>query len=137
MNCDICHQEIPKPKYSFTTGYARDDRNRVVCYTCCADLDRQWMSEKGQITLYLSGDDKVTNWPGSLCFPAVVFEGKHNWRGVKQLYAYFVGPDDQPWYGRCVTGGFTEIVRCRRIQQFPNHAYRGLQYPDLVPEVSI
>jgi hypothetical protein len=96
------------------------------------------MQEKGKMALYLvqqevNGEkfDFVTSWSGGLSFPAIVFEGGHNWWHVKQFYAYF-WVEGEPWYGRCVTGGFTDVIRCKRVKKLTYGHYKARYIPDLL-----
>lgn len=97
----------------FTTGYGVDAKGNRYCYACCAENDKAYMREHGEITLYLTHDSyngegktifhgafrdgKVTNWPGSLTFPARVKRGKHNIAGYRyDTWFMFEGKE---WHG--------------------------------------
>jgi hypothetical protein len=89
-----------------------------VCYTCCAEYDKEWMREHGRITLYLTGDAsdlKVTNWPGTLEFPCRSWSaGKHNW-GLARTDVWFAF-EGQEWWGFHI-GHNSDLVHCRRTKR--------------------
>ncbi|MFA4973549.1 MAG: hypothetical protein WC683_13125 [bacterium] len=81
--CDECHKAIEVPEGSVTTGYGVDKEGRKVCFSCCAEHDKATMAEGQDPVLYLTEQKspegngflrraEVSNWPGSLKFPAVV-----------------------------------------------------------------
>lgn len=125
FHCSRCEQDKPVPGEG-GTGYAIDESGVLICYQCCADLDRQYMIEHGRITLYLICEPahyakkpqgrkttgEVTNWPGTLRFPCHTRTGKHNIAGVR-YDVWFRGPDGYEWYG-VAYGDNTQICHCRR-----------------------
>ena len=116
--CDRCKQNKTYTS-SFTTGYGIDGDGNKVCYQCCADEDRQWMIDRGQISLYLTFKDgiptKISNWPGSLTFKVGTWKkGRHNW-GIPRYDVWFRGPDNKCWWGKFI-GYNHEIVHCKRTK---------------------
>lgn len=119
----------PSEHSSFTTGYGTDpETGKRYCYACCADQDREDMLETGRATLYLSqensgvlrleggrGHGTVSNWPGSLKFPAYIKRGRHNIAGTR-YDVWFKGPDGKTWHG-VQYGDNTQICHCRRTKQ--------------------
>lgn len=81
-----------------------------ICYTCCAQMDKDRMVEIGSAGMYLTfGTDPtgktygvVMNWPGTLRFPAEVTISKPVWVFGKKLRRHsvrFKGPDGFWWSG--------------------------------------
>lgn len=80
------------------------------------------MLETGRAILYLSKDEAgawhVTNWPGSLSFPARVHSSPRGGGfGSPRLDAWFTGPDGATWHA--VNRGDNQIARCRRLKKQP------------------
>lgn len=101
------------------TGYAYNEAKEKVCYDCCAKDDRTYMTEHGQITLYLSkiqGQYFVGNWPGTLKF-VVPFHSKSktNW-GDERIDFWFRGPEGLIWHGKQI-GKWNQIARCKRTKK--------------------
>lgn len=120
MKCDRCGSEITVPTGSGGTGYATTDKGEKVCYKCCAVEDEQYMKDHGVNTLYLS-NGKITNWPGTLQYPANrIHESRHN-LGHTRVDVWFYGPDNKIWHG--VNIGDNQILRCKRTQRavFPRY----------------
>lgn len=117
MRCTQCGKPLVK-KNAVDLGYGIFNGAKL-CYTCCAEHDRQEMSATGHAVMYLVHDkqlDKweVINWPGSLRFPARVYTHiscRASWR-VRNT-AYFTGPDGKLWYGRH-QGEHNNLIYCRR-----------------------
>lgn len=104
----------PSPHSDLTTGYGTDRDGKTHCYACCAETDRKAMIETGRATLYLTGKE-LTNWPGSLRFPAgYVRKGRHNIARVR-YDAWFTGPDGKPWHA-VQYGDSTQIAHCKRVK---------------------
>lgn len=103
--------------------YGESAIGETFCYACAALRDREAMQRDGAITLYLTRDRetnehawKITNWPGTLRFPAG--RVKHSRRGggfgAQRTDAWFIGPDGATWHA--VNRGDNEIARCRRVK---------------------
>jgi hypothetical protein len=121
---DCGHAESPHS--DITTGYGIDPAGKKHCYACCADRDRADMIATGKATLYLvqcaprplsafSKAHELTNWPGSLRFPAtyVRISKRGGGFGSQRTDAYFTGPDGKAWHA--VNRGDSQIARCRRL----------------------
>lgn len=111
----------PSPHHPSTTGYGIDsETGGTACYACCADRDRARMLETGRADLYLaraeSGAWRVTNWPGSLEFPAFnVRSSRHGGGfGSQRTDADFRGPDGHVWHA--VNRGDMQLARCKRTK---------------------
>lgn len=90
FTCSQC--ELSKPVYTDGgTGYAIDQKNNKICYSCCAVNDSNdlgALKPKEKICLYWDGV-QVTNWPGSLKIKAYsVKKGNHNIAGSR-VTVYF------------------------------------------------
>lgn len=101
-----------------TTGYGVDKDGRKHCYACCAEKDKAYMREHGQIALYLSktsGKWVVCNWPGSLKFENVyVRTGRHNIAGHRyDTWFKFEGF----WWHGVTYGDNTEVCHCKRTKE--------------------
>lgn len=112
--CATCGAEcIPS---GCTTGYGQDKRGRKYCFACCAKLDSAQMVRDGRATLYLTRKDgawTISNWPGSLAFPALnVRIGAHNIARTRRD-ARFIGPDGFVWTAVSY-GEWTDIAHCKR-----------------------
>ena len=130
--CDRCKKEKThtRPGSSGGTGYGRDSEGQKICYACCGETDLEYMREHGKIALYVSGDNdsfdryqrgvrfipkKITNWPGSLEFTVLSWSrGSHNW-GIPRYDVWFIGPDDQVWYGVHM-GYYTQLIHCKQTK---------------------
>ena len=118
MRCDECFRALPiNPPGTLTAGYGRDRQDKIICYACCAKHDKATMLADGKIVLYLAKQDDgswaVTNWPGSLSFPARgVRTMRHPW-ARHALIAYFTGPDGRTWSAKNI--GDSQIAHCRRL----------------------
>jgi len=117
MNCDKCKKEIIATKTS--TGYGTNHlTGEKLCYECCAEQDKQFMKDNGEMTLYLSIEGtqaKVTNWPGTLSIPCTSYKiGRHNIAG-KRYDVWFVF-DDYFWHG-VQYGDNTQICHCKKTKQ--------------------
>ena len=108
--CSQCHRN--------TQEYGLTRTGAVVCYACCADLDRAQMHETGRITLYLVQRSErwvVTNGPGTLEYRVRERrQGRHNIAG-RRMDVWFTDDMGQPWHGTQY-GEWTQICHCRRIQ---------------------
>lgn len=114
--CTKCQKEcVPT---GCTTGYGRNDKGEAICFECCADLDREEMAETGRITLYLNHYGTrgvVSNWPGTLKFPCMVQQGRHNLAGTR-YDVWFRDEAGRNWWG-VQYGEFTQITHCKRLKE--------------------
>lgn len=101
------------------TGYSENDTGQKTCYACCADVDKEWMIDKGKITLYLvkkEGQHRVSNWPGTLSFHVDRMEtSRHNIAG-KRYDVWFYGPEGARWHG-VQYGDNTQLCHCKRTKK--------------------
>jgi hypothetical protein len=116
--CFRC-REVKPLQTSGGTGYGADGNGNLICYSCCADIDREDMRRTGKATLYLTagadGTADVTNWPGTLRFrTGPVRRGRHNMAGTR-YDVWFTGPDGKEWHG-VQYGENTQIVHCKRVK---------------------
>jgi hypothetical protein len=102
----------PSKHGPYDTGYGKDANGRTMCYSCCADSDRESMMTRGVWTGYLAGSE-VTNWPGSFRLPCSTRKGRHNMAGA-MVSVWAQGPDGFIWYGRNI--GDNDIVTLRRTK---------------------
>jgi hypothetical protein len=110
FQCSKCGEWAPVLTHG-ATGYARHG-SKMVCYPCCAEIDREWMHKHGKIVLYWD-TVHVTNWPGSLKFEVWgVRVSKHN-IGGHRTDLWFLGPDGYVWHGVHI-GVNHQIIRCKR-----------------------
>jgi hypothetical protein len=115
FKCDRCAQTKVKPE-SCGTGYA-EYAGKTVCYACCADIDREYMEAHDKIGLYLVRRGSqwfVTNWPGSMSFPAYVRQGRHNMAGTR-YDAWFTDHKGRQWHGVTI-GEDSQCCRCRKLK---------------------
>jgi len=77
----------------------------------------------------------VTSGDGSIEYPCTVkdhtkllhYNGKaqlskpggHNWCGVNRIDVWFNDAEGNPWWGVHLSGGWNDIVRCRRVKPKP------------------
>lgn len=113
--CFDCNKTIEVNKTgNGASGYAIVEKERWVCYDCCAARDRKYMEKNGKISLYWDGK-KITNWPGTLSFnPTARKRGKHNMARTRED-VWFIGPDKKPWHGTQY-GQNTQIIHCQRVK---------------------
>jgi hypothetical protein len=119
FTCSMCGKTKPV-QTSGGTGYGRDRQGKVFCYDCAADLDKKEMRTHGSITLYLTGDSKgvmrVSNWPGTLVFPAlnVTVSRASAYGGyINRVDADFVF-EGRIWH--CIQKGNMDLCRCRKTK---------------------
>lgn len=130
FQCQRCNLEKPIQTKG-GMGYATLDNTTadVVCYDCCALLDREHMQRENKITLYLtidklSGGWTVSNWPGTLKYRAMVRKGDHNIARTR-YDAWFIDADGNNWHG-VQYGEFTQLVHCRKLKG-KHHPLRTLR----------
>lgn len=109
-------------KKTATDRCGRLENGDLVCYDCCADLDRAAMKEHGKIQLYLVKRDSgwmVTNWPNTLQFSAMVTVHKDGHYsplcGYMERRDCWFSFDGHLWHGKSV-GDWTEVCHCKRLQ---------------------
>ena len=110
MLYDCGHQDI-------TRGYGTDPiTGKTYCYACCAERDKQYMRDHGEIVLYLCGEPgayRLTNWPGTLIArPWRVRIGRHNMVGKR--YDVWFTFENRRWHG-VQYGDNTQLCHCRMI----------------------
>lgn len=114
---DCGHPESPHSE--ITTGYGVTQDGRKICYSCCAEQDKQQMRQDGRITLYLverDGRHYVTNWPGSLEIPVKSFrKSHHNMAGKNGRTDVWFTFEGQNWHGYQI-GQWNEICHCKRTK---------------------
>ena len=120
--CSVCQQAIAPSPWEFTTGYGVNSDGDKICYSCCADGDREYMRQHGKIALYLCHDKEarkytVTNWPGTVCFPIMGHAPCRSWHNIARYrYDVWFVFDGHIWHG-IQYGDNTQIVHCRRTKQ--------------------
>lgn len=118
--CSRCGGAIPPPAPgAISTGYGTNEKDEIVCYSCCAEIDKQWMRDKGKITLYLTGQAgarEVTNWPGTLRFPARGYKQSPHNIARYRYDVWFNGPDGHVWHG-VQYGDNTQLIHCKRTKE--------------------
>lgn len=130
MTCHTCHKEIPAPAPgSITTGYGVTPEGEKVCYDCCAERDRATLADGGDPGLYLTdvreGNGNglhtravVSNWPGSLKFPAVVIGRSLSYTPtggrVPRIDAHFTDHTGRTWL--FTVRGDMQLGRARRLK---------------------
>jgi hypothetical protein len=120
FRCAMCGEVKPVQTNGGTGygyGFEGKLKDKPVCYECCGKLDRERMEHDGVATMYLTKRDGrwfVTNWPGTLAFPAGVQVGRHNMAG-KRYDAWFTMGGFQ-WHG-VTYGDNTQICHCKRTKE--------------------
>lgn len=112
--CDRGHPESPHS--DITRGYGTNADGATLCYDCCLEQDKAIMRQTGKYTLYLvirDGRYIVSNWPGTLEFPATGKKSWHNFAGTRtDVWFRFEG---QLWHGYSI-GNFTQICHCKKTK---------------------
>ena len=113
FKCSICRTDKPVED-SGGTGYAKRG-SRLICYACCATLDKRAMARTGRATMYLTESIRgvyVSNWPGTLAIKTgAPRKGRHNIAGTRtDVWFRFEGHE---WHG-VQYGNNTQIIHCRR-----------------------
>lgn len=102
------------------SGYGTDPEGNIVCYDCCAEIDKETMDEEGYFYLYLvyvveKDCYYVCNWPGTLKYKVDSYkEGKHNITGHR-LDFWFKDYKGKKWWG-VIYGHNTQVARCQRLK---------------------
>lgn len=113
FKCDVCGQNKTNED-KFTTGYGLTHDNRIICYTCCGEVDAQEMQKTGKATLYFTGTE-VTNWPGSLRFSVEgVVKSRHNMAQFR--YDFWFNAFGMEWHGYKI-GDNTQIAHCKQTNR--------------------
>lgn len=130
--CSICETVIPNLQHNPNVlGYAYlPDKVSIICYSCCADKDKERMRDTGKITLYLDCErwreqrkkgssiracmGTVQNWPGSLKIPCFTTCGNHNI--ARTRYDVWFKFEGYEWWGVCY-GEDTQLVHCKRTKK--------------------
>ena len=116
FKCFVCKQKKSNDS-TYPMGYGLDEKHHKICYSCCADRDREHMDNHGKISLYLckkDGKNVVTNWPGTLSFDVRETRiGMHNLAG-KRTDVWFIDHNHDKWHGVSY-GDFTQLCHCRRL----------------------
>lgn len=119
ISCSVCHTRVVQAPDGLP-GYGVMD-HEPVCYACCADIDRRFMTTHGIHTgLYVHGDVsrgyEVTNWPGTLRFSAISYRSSPHGGGFgsPRLDLWFPGPDGFLWHA--VRRGHMDLARARRTK---------------------
>jgi len=118
MKCSKCKQIIVSSGCG--TGYGTNMEDEKICYTCCAEEDKEQMRKTGKIVLYLykCSDNmptpQLTNWPGTLKIPVNhIRAGSHNIAGIRyDVWFQFEGIQ---WHGTQY-GNNTELCHCKRLK---------------------
>ena len=128
FTCDYCGEV--KTHDGVGTGYGLDGEGKKACYSCCASTMQDFMETHDRVTLYLVSEHEstgprqgyqgpygVTNWPGTLRFPATVTVGRHN-MGLPRYDVWFKDHTGAWWWGVSI-GDYTQLVHCRRLKHEP------------------
>lgn len=127
FRCEECDKDKPV-QHEGGTGYASfgENREKKVCYECCAKIEWRHMQMTGQATLYLHQHESdcvcpdgpisyVSNWPNTLKFPVQqLTEGRHNIARTR-CDVWFKDRDNRTWWGVSY-GDWTQLVHCRRLK---------------------
>jgi len=128
-----CGHEIPAlaDGHFGGTGYGVDAEGKKSCYACCAAIERQFMLDGGETTLYLSKKDNgmwfVGDWSNMLTFGVREIRSSRmgGGFGCQRTDAWFIGPDMFIWHA--INRGDMQIARCKRTTrkwaQLPNGSY--------------
>lgn len=113
FKCSRCKQ-LKAHVSRTSTGYGRNSEDKIFCFACCGELDKEQMIKDGKIMLYYS-NGKIINWPGSLSFSAHWSQdSRHNFAGTRTDFR-FIGPDGAIWSGYQI-GKFNQVAHCRRTK---------------------
>lgn len=123
FTCSVCKNVVTHFS-DIITGYATNEKDEKICYSCCAEIDKEYMKENGRIDLYLIEEKgrrntlpsyKITNFPGTLEIkPSHVRTGSHNIAGKRtDVWFKFNG---FIWHGVCY-GSNTQVLRCKRTKR--------------------
>lgn len=117
IRCTDCGADLHEGNRG--TGYGTDAGGApcVLCYACCGEREAARMGETGRAVLYLVKDAKgfhaVTDWPGTLRFPATAERMRHPF--AREAYCgRFTGPDGKQWSYKNI--GDSQIAHCRRLK---------------------
>lgn len=119
MDCSRCKKTIINPVDRCSTGYGKDHDGNIICYDCCADIDREFMDTKGKIDLYLVESHglptEVINWPGTLRLKVTDFRrSRHNFGGFR-TDVWFNDHTGKKWHGYQI-GDFKTICYCKQLK---------------------
>lgn len=116
FHCACCDKDITHHS-GHTTGYAQCD-NKKYCFDCCGDYDRRCLETENSYILYLTEDNgiwRITNWPGTLCFPARYGRSFLHFGRVKAIRVYFEDHKGNSWRATQY-GDDTQVARCKKIK---------------------
>lgn len=119
--CADCGETKPTGGlHGIGTGYARDDKDNLICYQCCGKRDEAALREDGNGILYLTMERgkqaHVSNWPGTLKRHVLnVRKGDHNMARYR-YDVWFTMPDDKMLWHGVTYGDNTQICHVRRTK---------------------
>lgn len=125
--CARCEKEheFPENKEGFgAAGYAVDSKtDALYCYPCSGQITLEKMNETGKTCLYLSSEDTITDWPGTVQIkPLAKKKGKikntfSRTGYIDRTTVWFKIPTDaHVWVG--INQGDNGILRCKRTQRY-------------------
>lgn len=129
--CDCGHAE--SPHLDITRGFGTDRNGKTKCYTCCAEDDKQYLRENGQLTGYFVKKETpnpfgspgsvsqyaFVNWPSSFVLPARwVKKSWHNFAGKNGRTDFWVWFEGKCYHGVQI-GHFNQLATIRLLKKQP------------------
>jgi len=129
FTCVRCNKTISIIPGNIGTGYAYNEQREKVCYTCCAEIEKEFMRKHGRIQLFMNINDhpkkawgypygiagRVTNWAESLSFPVLQINiSRHNFARVR-YDGHFVFEGYYWHVFKC--GDNTDICHCKKTKE--------------------
>jgi hypothetical protein len=114
--CQTCKKTIQFPMQGAGTGYGLDYANRMHCYACCEQNERNYMERETVFTGYLSSDGKhFTTWTGGV-LGAVTreTESRTGWHGSTLTHVRIRDWIGREWHGKGSGRGMVlRVHRCK------------------------
>ncbi len=107
----------PSPHGEHTTGTARTNDGREICWDCAHELEKAALLEHDRFFAYLSSDGKnLTDWPGKpIAAVTSLVKRRHNLAGWL-YYLQAIDIHGQRWYGTSTGHGMYARIRKAKRQ---------------------
>ena len=111
-SCAMCKKSLG------SENFGTRNNGEKICYSCCAENDKECMRVYGKNTLYLVKDFKndwyIQNWPGTLKIRAGIIKVSHHNMAGKRYDTWF-NFDGYQWHG-VTYGDNTQICHVKKTK---------------------
>jgi len=115
FTCSQCG-ETKTHNDNLTTGYGKDSKGNVVCFSCCGINDEKELIElpTGKKICHYWDGKNIINWQGTLKItPYYIKKGRHNMAGTREdIYFNFKGHK----FHATQYGNFSQIAYIQKLK---------------------